>query len=276
MVDGRTYTFNNVAVAQDGTVTIQLRTGTFKMYAYTDTLASREIDVVISDANKDLGTLSLCTMLDGNVVVNGTVLTSINPMGKELLYKEGMLNLPAFKRDACWLPEAVTANDFVFSTDIIQTGNADSPYFSNDEVAGLIFSNGTKTFSIKFWGDGLRISESGYSTAGMLWPHINKDVKYFGAMGVNDVKIHNIAVKLVGTDMLVYINYKHIFTMTTTNSLAHKATAFTHFAITNTITATTNGSHHCAFEQTLHIDYQIKVLAVQHITHFFIIFYFIA
>ncbi|MBE5732145.1 MAG: hypothetical protein E7353_03820 [Clostridiales bacterium] len=214
MVDGRTYS-SNVAVGTDGSVSMKLRAGTFKMYAYSDTLASREVDVTISSINKNFGTLTLSTMIDGATTVNGVTLVNSKPMDKELLYKEGMLNLPFHYTDACWLPEAVTANDFVFSTDIIQSGNPESPYYSNDEVAGLIFSNGTKTFSMKFWGDGLRISEIGYSTAGMLWPHINKDVAYFGSMNASTVKTVNFAVKLVGTDMLVYINQKHIFTMTT-------------------------------------------------------------
>ena len=215
MADGRTYTFNNVSVANDGTVLIQLRAGTFKMYANTATLASKAIDVTISNINKNFGTLTLSTMRSGEAVVNGKVLTTVNPMGESLLYSDGMLNLPVAQGTSCWLPEAVASGDFVFAADIIQSGNPESPYYSNDEVAGFIFSDGTNTFAMQFWGDGLRISAIGYTTTGMLWPHINKDVAYFGKLASNAEKKVNFAVKLVGSDMKVYINYKHIFTMTT-------------------------------------------------------------
>ena len=158
-------------------------------------------------------------MVDGNVTVNGTTLETQNAMGKTLLYSEGMLNLPVKKTTNCWLPEAVTAKDFVFSADIIQTGTLNSPYYSNDEVAGFIFSNGTKTFSIQFWGDGFRVSEFGYSGSAMLFPNLNGGVAYFGSMASGVVKQHNLAVKVVGTDMLVYVDYKHVFTMTSKDGL---------------------------------------------------------
>jgi hypothetical protein len=219
MEDGRSYTNNNVPVGADGSVSIQLREGTFKIYAYSSNLASKEKSVTINSINKNFGTITLCTMVDGNVTVNGTTLETQNAMGKTLLYSDGMLNLPVKKATNCWLPEAVTAKDFVFSADIIQTGTLNSPYYSNDEVAGFIFSNGTKTFSIQFWGDGFRVSESGFNSKAMLFPNLNGGVAYFGNMASGVVNQHNLAVKVVGTDMLVYVDYKHVFTMTSKDGL---------------------------------------------------------
>ncbi|MBO5223250.1 MAG: InlB B-repeat-containing protein [Clostridia bacterium] len=213
MQDGRSYESKNVPITSDGSVAIQLREGTFKIYAYSSTLASLEKDITVSKDNRTFGTLTLCNMRSGNVVVNGTTLITENAMGEELLYKNGMLTLPVAKSSNCWLPEAVVKGDFVYSVDVIQSGSEDSPYYSNDEVCGFIFSNGVRTFSIQFWGNGFRISGWAYNIGAMLWPQIANQPIYFGSLPAGVEKVNNLAVKRLGEDLYVYANGRHVFTL---------------------------------------------------------------
>jgi hypothetical protein len=152
-------------------------------------------------------------MRSGTAVVNGVTLTTENAMSEELLFKQGMLTLPVAKSSNCWLPEAVVKGDFVYSVDIIQSGNEDSPYYSNDEVCGFIFSNGTRTFSVQFWGNGFRISGWAYNAGAMLWPQIANQSNYFGTLPAGVERVNNLAVKRLGEDLYVYANGRHLFTL---------------------------------------------------------------
>jgi hypothetical protein len=215
MEDGRSYTVNNVAVASDGTVNFKLRAGEFAgVYAISETLASKAVPATISKAGDSVGTLTLSVMRGGNVTVNGTPLASNTALNEELIGSHGMLILPNRAQNSQWMPESKAKGDFVFSTDMIQSGTVGSPYYTNDEVAGLVFGNGVAEFVILFWGNGFRISAGGFDTKTMLHPTVTGLSAYFGAIPAGQEKKHNLAVKRSGTSLLVYVDGTHIFTMT--------------------------------------------------------------
>ncbi len=215
MEDGRSYPAYGLNLDAEGKFTMSLREGTFKVYAYSTTLSSKTIDATISEENKDLGTLTLSVMRSGNVTVNGTTLTSGTLTD---VFEQGMVALPGTTQANHWMPEAITSGDFVFSTDMTQTGGADSVNYTNDHVAGLRFSNGTETFGIQFWGDGFRISNGGWSTTTMLYPHPSTagGKQYFADnLAAGTSRVHNLAVKRVGTTLAVYVDGQHLFTLST-------------------------------------------------------------
>jgi hypothetical protein len=189
---------------------MSLREGTFKVYAYSTTLASKAIDVVINEENKDLGTLTLSVMRGGNVIVNGTTLISATLTD---VFEQGMVALPGTSQANCWMPEAVTSGDFVFSADMTQTGGVDSANYTNDHVAGFRFSNGSATFGIQFWAKGFRISNGGWSTTEMLFPQPAAEQYFADNLTEGQSRTHNFAVKRVGKTLAVYVDGKHLFTL---------------------------------------------------------------
>ena len=210
MEDGRSYSAYDLNVDEEGKFAMSLREGTFKVYAYSTTLASKAIDVVINEENKDLGTLTLSVMRGGNVTVNGTTLISATLTD---VFEQGMVALPGTSQTNCWMPEAVTSGDFVFSADMTQTGGVDSVNYTNDHVAGFRFSNGTATFGIQFWARGFRISNGGWSTTEMIWPQPAAEQYYVDTLTEGQSRTHNFAVKRVGKTLAVYVDGKHLFTL---------------------------------------------------------------
>ena len=210
MEDGRTYSAYGLNLDAEGKFTMSLREGTFKVYAYSTTLSSKAIDAVVSEENKDLGTLTLSVMRSGNVTVNGTSLASATLTD---VFEQGMVALPGTSQNNCWMPEAVTTGDFVFSADMTQTGGVDSANYTNDHVAGFRFSNGSATFGIQFWARGFRISAGGWSTTEMIWPQPASEQYFVDTLTEGQSRTHNFAVKRVGATLAVYVDGKHLFTL---------------------------------------------------------------
>ena len=208
--DGRAFSVYDVLVDNDGSVSFDIREGQFKMYAYTDTLVSAEIDATISETETDFGTLTLQYMRGGNVTVNGTTVKTSHALNEANLSK-GMINLPGTKQNHCWMPESKAKGDFVFSTDVVQTGGADSDCYANDHVAGIVFTNGTATFSIQFWSNGFRISDGYWNTAKMMFPKPTATQYFSDTLPAGETRTHNLAVKRVGTSLLVYVDGVHTF-----------------------------------------------------------------
>jgi hypothetical protein len=212
MSDGRTYPTNDVKLDADGKFTISLRDGTFKVYAYSPTLFSKTIDVTIDENNKDLGNLNLSVMRSGNVTVNGVNLTSGTLTD---VFEQGMVALPGVTQDHHWFAEGVTKGDFVFSTDMTQTGGVDSVNYTNDHVAGIRFSNGNETFGIQFWSKGFRISSYKWTATHMIFPQHASQSYFVDTLVSGQSTTHNLSVKRVGKTLAVYADGKHLFTLST-------------------------------------------------------------
>jgi hypothetical protein len=94
LTDGRQFIFDDVAVASDGSISLELREGTHSIYAYTDKYSSKPKTVTVSEHSTDLGDIALDVMRFASVTANGVALKSVTPNEKEL-FTQGITCMPS-------------------------------------------------------------------------------------------------------------------------------------------------------------------------------------
>ncbi len=220
MEDGRTYSFDNVQVASDGKVSFTLRDGTFKLYAYSQTLSSKAIDFTSSATNSDFGTIVLDVMRSGTATVNGIELNNEASPNESLLFSDGMTIMPMRKQTTLWLTEGVVKGNFVAQTTMIQSKDPNDPWYTTDEVVGFQLSNGTSTLAIMFLESGFRVHARGYSpTEEMVLMRESKEHYFGNKVNASTDTINTLGLQRVGKDLIVYANGVKFMTINSTDGL---------------------------------------------------------
>ena len=212
--DGRMYEFKNVAI-ENGEVSINIREGEFDIWADSELVTSKSVNVNVTANTVDLGTVTLDVLKVGSVTVNNKLLTFSKPMGEVTLRSEGVYTAPSRNMQHTWVPATKISGDFVFSTTVILSGNPNSNYYAQDNCTGVTFTNGTSRFAIQFWGQGFRVYDGIYNNKiGMIQPKHN-GADYFSHQAQTDVE-HTLTVARKGTILKVYVD--GVYRMTLDNN----------------------------------------------------------
>ena len=236
--DGRQYAVDDVAVANDGSVSFQLRDGAFKITAYCDTLSSTPKEFTVSENSTDFGTITLDVMRVGDVTVNGIQVKNDSIPNEELLFSDGMTIMPIRKQTTLWLANGVVKGDFVAQTTMIQSKDPSDPWYTTDDVTGFQLSNGTTTLAIMFLEAGFRVHAKGYSPTEETCPMLSSNVHYFGnKLNATSDTINTLGLKRVGKDLIVYANGVKFMTINSTSGIT------LHIQGYKKIDGTTNEAH---------------------------------
>ena len=216
IADGRSFRYDNLDVV-DGKVYFKVRADVVKMYAYSDTYASKTVNISVNASGENIGTLDLSTPLIGSVVVNGKTLNTNASTKWDFDYVACEYNNNSYG-SFNWLQNSATKGDFVLEASVtLNHADKNSKYYSPDRTTGFVFGDGSNNFSILLNLDGFRICGNGWSTTEMVETH-NGNGDWYKWDSVDDVT-HTVRIVRIGASFILYVDGKLETTIDTINGV---------------------------------------------------------
>ncbi len=214
VADGRVFEFKNVKV-NNGLAKVALRDGEYRAYVNAGTLTTLYGEFTVSGGTLTAPvTFTLDVMSQGAVNLNG-VSAKTTTFREDSIHTNGGIQAKDRAGSAFWslLPDTInSASSFYFETKVTMSGgtvsaNGSDPYFSNDNVTGIVLSNGSAQMVYMFWGKSLRISRSYWDNTGWMNTLTYSDVNLFNS-GSSAVTSHRIGLGRYNDRLYITIDGK--------------------------------------------------------------------